>query len=320
MSHYQLLRKVFALIFVAVFVVGCASKTANTTKKTNEGRYKVAQDYGPEKEIDVSHVKDAVPKVEPKSRGGNRSQYEVLGKNYRVMSSAKGFSEKGGASWYGKKFHGYLTANGEKYDMFAMTAAHKSLPIPTYVRVTNLANDRQVIVRVNDRGPFHKGRIIDLSYAAASKLDMLNDGTAQVYIEAIDPSTWNSKNPAAANNTTSLSKNKLKVVDNLASNNLGNSVAPKLTKPQVAPSRKDVYRDIHYVQVGAYSTGQAAHKVTNQVKDFGAPALISEISSSGRKLFKVILGPMKTRSQTSSLISKLEGLGFSGAHLVDLPK
>jgi rare lipoprotein A len=189
MNMYKKIRNIFGFLVLAAFVVGCANQSPTTTK-TNQGRYKVTKDYGPDSVVDVSHVQDAIPKVEPLSRGGNRNNYEVLGKSYQVMASAKGYQESGGASWYGKKFHGYLTANGEKYDMYGMTAAHKSLPIPTYVQVTNLANNNKVVGRVNDRGPFHKGRIIDLSYAAAAKLGMLSNGTGQVLVESIDPTTW----------------------------------------------------------------------------------------------------------------------------------
>ena len=147
------------------------------------------QDSGPSHYVDVSDIENPVPKDEPRSAGGNPSSYEVLGERYYVMASSKGFRQRGTASWYGNKFHGNKTSNGEVYDMYAMTAAHKSLPLPTYVRVTNLKNNRSVIVRVNDRGPFAKGRIIDLSYVAARKLDMVKTGTAPVEVVVLDGST-----------------------------------------------------------------------------------------------------------------------------------
>ena len=128
---------------------------------------------------------DPVPRPEPLSRYGNGPNYEVFGKRYTVMPSSANYQERGVASWYGKKFHGRLTSNREPYDMYQMTAAHKSLPLPTYVRVRNLKNNKSVIVRVNDRGPFVHNRIIDLSYAAATKLDMIRDGTSLVEVTAI---------------------------------------------------------------------------------------------------------------------------------------
>ena len=134
---------------------------------------------------DIASIPDAVPRDEPLSRYGNPDSYVVLGKRYEVLKSNRDYRQRGDASWYGRKFHGRATSSGEPYDMYAMTAAHKTLPLPSYVRVTNLANDRQVVVRVNDRGPFHSDRIIDLSYAAAVRLDMIGDGTAPVLLETL---------------------------------------------------------------------------------------------------------------------------------------
>jgi rare lipoprotein A len=135
---------------------------------------------------DVDAIPEPEVKAEPRSRVGNRS-YAVLGKRYSIRDSAEGYVEQGMASFYGKKFHGRLTSNQEVYDMYAFTAAHKSLPLPSYVRVTNLANGKSVVVRVNDRGPFHAGRIIDLSYAAATKLGFVHQGTARVEVRALSP-------------------------------------------------------------------------------------------------------------------------------------
>lgn len=136
---------------------------------------------------DAHAMPDAVPAHEPRSRYGNPKAYEVMGERYFVLNSAEGYKESGRASWYGTKFHGRRTSSGEPYDMYQMTAAHKTLPLPTYVRVTRKSNGRSVVVRVNDRGPFHAGRIIDLSYAAAARLDLLQDGSAEVVVEALDP-------------------------------------------------------------------------------------------------------------------------------------
>jgi len=136
---------------------------------------------------DPRAVLDPIPRAEPKSRKGNPPFYEVFGKRYFVMPDATGYAERGVASWYGPGFHAASTANGERYDMYAMSAAHKTLPLPTYVLVTNLRNGRSITVRVNDRGPFKDTRIIDLSYTAAMKLDMIRDGTAFVEVRALTP-------------------------------------------------------------------------------------------------------------------------------------
>ncbi|MBT8061097.1 MAG: septal ring lytic transglycosylase RlpA family protein [Gammaproteobacteria bacterium] len=135
--------------------------------------------------LSASDVKDAVPRQEPRARYGNRSPYEVLGKRYTVMNSSAGYKARGIASWYGSKFHGRRTSSGEPFDMHLATAAHRSLPLPTYAEVTNLDNGRKVIVKINDRGPFHEDRLIDLSYGAAVKLDMASKGTARVEVRAI---------------------------------------------------------------------------------------------------------------------------------------
>ena len=136
---------------------------------------------------DLEAVPDAVPRAEPRSAHGNPPFYDVLGQRYHVLAAADGYVERGVASWYGPTFHGGNTSSGEPYDMYAMTAAHKTLPLPCYARVTNLRNGRSVVVRINDRGPFVANRLIDLSYTAATKLDMIRDGTTLVEVKALTP-------------------------------------------------------------------------------------------------------------------------------------
>jgi rare lipoprotein A len=167
------IRYKLLLLALLILLTACSS-----------GRYKHANDSIPSRLPNQAELKNATPRAENYSRGGNKN-YQVRGINYQVLTHAQNFEETGTASWYGKKFHGHLTSNGEIYDMYAMSAAHKNLPLPTYLKVTNTANDKSVIVRVNDRGPFHHKRIIDLSYSAAYKLDMLKTGTAEVKITSI---------------------------------------------------------------------------------------------------------------------------------------
>jgi rare lipoprotein A len=151
--------------------------------------YRMEKDTAPlqQRDVDYMAIPDAVPRTEPRGKYGNKSPYSVNGRTYRVLESARGYRAEGMASWYGEKFHGHRTSSFEPYDMYAMTAAHTTLPIPSYVRVTNLDNGRAVIVRVNDRGPFHRGRIIDLSWAAAQRLGYANVGTARVRVETVEP-------------------------------------------------------------------------------------------------------------------------------------
>lgn len=166
----------YGLWMAFTLLAGCSSSP--------DERYKLSDDVAPEDPISVANVEDAHPRYEPFSRGGNRD-YSLRGKDYKIVRDTKNFTQSGYASWYGKKFHGHLTSNGEVYDMYSMSAAHKTLPIPSYVKVTNTANGKTAIVRINDRGPFHDGRIIDLSYTAAYKLGVYQAGTAPVKIDYI---------------------------------------------------------------------------------------------------------------------------------------
>src|SRR5690554_2394312 len=172
------MKKTFYLLAFVSLLSACS--------QTPDSRYKMAQDTAPQRVPTAAELIDPVPRHEPFSRQGNRS-YSLFGQQYSIIENVQGFSEQGIASWYGRKFHGHLTSNGEYFDMFNMTAAHKSLPLPIYVKVTNLDNGREAIVRVNDRGPFHEGRIIDLSYAAAYKLGVTETGTAIVRIDVVTP-------------------------------------------------------------------------------------------------------------------------------------
>ncbi|WP_420428587.1 septal ring lytic transglycosylase RlpA family protein [Algiphilus sp.] len=180
-----------ALLCSALLLGGCAHSPAPQGQDDflREGPAPAHEkDRGPaahEVPDGIATVPDAQVRPEAKSRYGNPDSYEVFGKRYYVLPTAAGYRERGGASWYGKKFHGRRTSSGEPYDMYAMTAAHKTLPLPSFVRVTHLGNGRSAVVRVNDRGPFHEGRIIDLSYAAAARLDIISDGHAEVEVEAL---------------------------------------------------------------------------------------------------------------------------------------
>jgi rare lipoprotein A len=157
------------------------------TSRPQGSRYGVDNDSVPNDNLDVSKLVEPTPRDEPRSLYGNKSPYSVLGKSYTVLPNASGYVERGIASFYGSKFHGYKTSNFEDYDMYQFTAAHKTLPLPSYARVTNLENGKSVVVRINDRGPFHENRIIDLSYAAAVKIGVWPKGTGLVEVRAIDP-------------------------------------------------------------------------------------------------------------------------------------
>ncbi len=189
--------KSFSLAIIVILLLSACTSS----------RYSMRHDAAPLRSPTQLELQDAAITIEPKSAATHRP-YTVRGKKYYPMLSEQGYRESGKASWYGRKFHGHKTSNGEVYDMFKMTAAHKTLPLPSFVKVTNQANGKSVVVRVNDRGPFHDERIIDLSYSAAFKLGFYRHGTADVLIEAITPSDAPAASPyiqvAAASNLANI--------------------------------------------------------------------------------------------------------------------
>ncbi|GIX30980.1 MAG: hypothetical protein KatS3mg124_1452 [Porticoccaceae bacterium] len=212
------------------------------------------KDGAPRRALDPDAIADAEPRPEPYSRRGNQSPYRVFGKTYHVLPTHRNYRARGIASWYGTAFHGKTTSSGEPYDMYAMTAAHKTLPIPCYVEVTNLENGRRAIVRVNDRGPFVGGRLIDLSWAAARKLGIDQSGTALVEVVAIDPAAWDPRAPRP----------------------------PLRKEPQVRT----------FLQVGAFSTAAAAERWRRErVHRTGYPSEVRTAEQGGRRLYKVLVGP-----------------------------
>lgn len=221
---------------------------------------------------DIMSIPDAVPKYEPRSARGNPASYEVFGQRYHLLPTAEGYKERGVASWYGPDFHAKATSSGEPYDMHAMTAAHKTLPIPAYARVTNLANGRSVVVRINDRGPFVKNRIIDLSYTAAHKLDMTRDGTAFVEVEVITPDRPAGAKPQpAASGRLYLQAGAFGVADNarqLAARLRGAGIRDVRI---VAPDRAS---SLHRVRVGPIADVATFDMLAERVQGLGIETLL----------------------------------------------
>lgn len=244
-----------------------------------------SSDKAPGKQVDVSKIPNAVPRNEPRSRYGNPESYVVFGKRYYVMDSSKGFVEKGIASWYGTKFHGRRTSSGETYDMYAMTAAHKNLPLPTYAKVTNLKNDRYIIVKVNDRGPFHENRVIDLSYTAAIKLDIIKKGTGLVEVRALE-----------AGQPIPVSAAKEAVVKNVpvSNDNAG-----------------------FYIQVGSFSKLVNAENLRQKLEPLAEQRVkISPAVVTGDTLYRVRIGPLTDIDLADSIVSKLASYGVSEHRIV----
>lgn len=261
----------------------CASVTGTADPKIPlvAPNSSIKNDGPPPHHIDMTHIPDATPRVERLSTYGNPASYQVFGKRYYVADTSKGYRERGFASWYGTKFHGKLTSSKESYDMFQMTAAHKTLPIPCYVHVTNLENGRHVVVKVNDRGPFHDERIIDLSYAAAQKLGMLQRGTAYVHVEAIEPSAFDpNKSPL--------------------------------------PDFKAVTKRL-YLQIGAFGERANAKHFADQIKRVVYhPVEIHEAKLFNRPIYRVKVGPVSDEKQGNAVNELLKKAGLAKGLLVSL--
>jgi rare lipoprotein A len=260
---------------------------------------------------------DPVPRPEPRSRYGNGPFYEVLGETYRVMDSSSGYKERGVASWYGKKFHGRLTSNREPYDMYAMTAAHKTLPLPTYVEVRNLRNDKTIIVRVNDRGPFVHNRIIDLSYAAALKLDMVRDGTSLVEVTAIsfddlppgDRPVRIVEPAEPPANASAASVTPIPSADGAQS--------PPATESR--PASPITQEHEIFVQVGAFGDRANAERRRAALLSGGiGGAFIFADEAATPPMYRVRIGPIRGVDDYDALVLKLEALGVSDPYLVAL--
>jgi rare lipoprotein A len=260
------------------------------------------KDGPPPYNVDVSKIPDAVPKVEQLSRIGNKS-YIVKGKRYYVLNSSKNYEQRGIASWYGTAFHGRPASNGERYNMLAMTAAHKTLPLPTYVQVTNLKNGRKVIVKITDRGPFANDRLIDLSYTAAKKLGMLGRGTAPVDVKAIDPVRYarNSQNYHTTNNFF------------LSMNAQKNRIEAKNHTLHPSP-----YAIAHttYIQVGAFRHKLHAEKLKYRLASVvSSPVSIIQLAHIN-KLYRVQIGPIKNAVTIAQIHRKLKLMGISSKEIV----
>ena len=250
-------------------LAGCGSQPARQASKAPQGGGYYLDD-GPEASPppNLDAVPDAVPRDEPLHRFANRT-YVALGNTYTPQTERRAFSQEGLASWYGRRFHGKKTASGEPYDMYAMTAAHPTLPIPSYARVTALDNGRSVVVRINDRGPFHSARVIDLSYTAAHKLGFIQRGSTRVRVEAIDPAELDAApaimvREAVGNDSIYLQVGAFSNVDN------AQRLIERLTREpefDVERTRVVMSGSLHRVQLGPYASEDAAHADRARIRE-----------------------------------------------------
>ena len=285
--------RALAILLVALALYGCSStppRGGSATAPSFPNR-----DGAPINPPDVMSVPDAVPRVEPRSRYGNPSSYVVMGKTYRVLAHGLDYDERGGASWYGTKFHGQRTSSGEPYDMYAMTAAHRTLPIPSYARVTNLNNGKSVVVRINDRGPFHSERLIDLSYTAAIKLGIFGHGTGYVEVRAIDPYAALTATAAAAPSKPATPKRVLPAV----------TATTRDTEPAAARTAR------LFLQVGAFTSRRNADQLVARLQKAAFTSLrISPATHKNTTVYRVQVGPLASAAAAERMSERLTRFGI----------
>jgi rare lipoprotein A len=273
------------------------------------------EDDGPDARApDVSQIPDATPRAEPLARSGNKP-YSVYGKQYTPLASAAGYRERGIASWYGKKFHGRRASSGETYDMYAMTAAHKTLPLPSYVRVRNLENGRSVTVRVNDRGPFLHNRLIDLSYAAASRLGIVGTGTGIVEIEAIDASPGAL---VAAAGSPGVELGRVSPPSRPLVEIIPPANAAEPASVPAAPATTTAGTPRLYLQVGAFKEWDNASQLRTRLERaaFRPIFVQSALNENQARLYRVRIGPVTSVEDGDRLTQKLAEHGVADALIV----
>lgn len=313
MQHAKMRTKVAIAAFSLLLIGGCAS---------NDG------DGAGNRKLNPNRINDAVPKDEPQVRAGNPPSYVIKGKKYRTLKSHVGFKQLGYASWYGTKFHGRLTSNGEKYDMYAMTAAHKTLPIPCYVRVTRQDNGKSIVVRVNDRGPFVEGRIIDLSYAAATKLGITLSGTAKVHIEAIDVGKYRTKDLRRTAPVRSAEIQRTSVYATPPTTASATSFEPVNEQPkpsaphaatseipaEKAPTHAQLPRG-YFVQVAAFQNFDNSLGTLKRYRELGLQPLLVQLEGKNFP-FKIWIGPQGNKDQSIAVQNQLESKGLKRGFVV----
>jgi len=269
---------------LVICVAGCAAPAKRETpaepakreapgEPPRRGAYYKDDGPGENPPPNLAAIPDAVPKAEPLHRFANRP-YQVFGKDYVPLDAIRPFRQRGVASWYGKRFHGGTTSSGERYDMYAMTAAHPTLPVPSYARVTNTSNGRSVVVRINDRGPFHADRVIDLSFTAAYRLGFSDAGSAPVEVEAIVAGTVSA------------------------------SAQPAPSPPQGGPVAQAQAKGV-YVQLGAFTARENAELFrARMMREF---AWLSETIQviAGESLFRLHLGPYRTQEEARAIAERI---------------
>lgn len=306
----------------------CMAVTACSTQP-------VQQDGPPQIQGDAWAAPEPEPATLPRSRYGNPEEYVVFGKRYRVMDSSRGFRQEGRASWYGQKFHGQRTSSGEPFDMFALTAAHRELPIPCIARVTNLDNGKTVRVRINDRGPFHSNRVLDLSWAAAVRLDLINGGTGRIRLEVLEsesPASVATIPPATPPATIAretvpeprsfnidaeiqqaarpLKPELTAIAQPVAATSVASSPEPKAIAPE--------NRTLYFLQVGAFRDVALAERTRQRFRSLGYPVPSESRYSGG--WHRVWIGPWTRLDTAQGHSQQLQDEGYKNLLIADPPR
>lgn len=302
-----------AAVLMGLVVLAACSSSTKPSKSSGSASNSYARpdrDGAPWWDVDVSKIPDAVPT--PHYGPVKANPYTVMGQTYYPIPSATGYRVEGTASWYGTKFHGQATANGENYDLYGMSAAHKTLPLPCYVRVTNLDNGKTVILRVNDRGPFYSDRVIDLSFAAARKLGYAERGVARVRVEGIDPVQWWAAKGQPVPSPLASGTNSVSVVKATAqpvevyTPPLEQHAAPVLPVQLASPSALQGTTvgsaGGFFIQVGAFANPDAAELLKDRLSNtVSAPVFISSVVQRDVILHRVRLGPVASVAEAEQL-------------------
>ena len=333
--------KLMAFTALTLLIVSCSTSRPTTTTQRQQGNVirsqpgldinRAHKDGAPWWDVDVSRIPDAIPTLHTGPYKAN--PYTVLGKTYFPISDSRTYSQTGTASWYGTKFHGQNTANGEVYDLYGMSAAHKTLPLPSYVRVTNLDNNRTVILRVNDRGPFYSDRIIDLSYAAAKKLGYAENGTARVKVEGIDPSQyWAQRGkpaplmldqPQVASSNPPPQQPAAPVITASAGTIEQWTPPPQQHAAPVTPVPIDAKKNASgqasglFLQVGAFANPDAAELLRSKLSGMvRAPVFVSSIARNQQTLYRVRMGPVDTPGEAQQLQNSVRSANLGSPSVV----
>ncbi len=327
------INHIFIQILLSLFLVACGGNTevkpsANEPTRTTElpkskksGGYYLDDGPGDNPPANINAIPDAVPKVEPLLARANKP-YIALGNSYTPMTEFQPYKKRGVASWYGKRYHGQKTSAGEIYDMYGMTGAHTILPIPSYVRVTNPENEKSVIVRINDRGPFHSDRLIDLSYAASYKLGLAGKGSGVVEVEAIDARKFvqNTK-LASAPKVASANESSSVVVEPLKSSQ---SPAPTVieSSPQALPTKDKLNASFAkglFVQVGAFRAADNAEALSQKILAQNIVENTPVNSWYNQGVYRVRIGPYANRNDAEMAAEKLKKALGVNTYIIDQP-